>query len=152
MYALFFQNSPFPFEYGSDSTFVGRMVSKLCPLPEEWDLLWREMQRRDEDSRVNGEILSFYSEAIFNLTKYITLFTGYRQRDVDTFEERRRAIMRRCQEGDDYQVDEYSDYDFESLRALSLTISALLKWEPQSRSSAQEALKHIEWVDYRNET
>lgn len=49
-------------------------------------------------------------------------------------------------------MDEYSDYDFESLRVLSLTISALLKWEPSSRVSAQQALSHIEWVDYRNET
>lgn len=49
-------------------------------------------------------------------------------------------------------MDEYSDYDFESLRVLSLTISALLKWEPESRVSAQEALSRIEWVDYRNDT
>lgn len=80
------------------------------------------------------------------------MFTGHHQSEVDAFEERRKAIIRKCQEGNEYQVDEYSDYDFKSLRVLSLTISALLKWEPSSRVSAQQALSHIEWVDYRNET
>ncbi|KAI7776387.1 hypothetical protein LA080_005419 [Diaporthe eres] len=123
IYALYFQQSPFPFERGSDGVFVEQMVSKLGPLPAPWHLLWRDMQRRNMDSEVN-----------------------------DKFEERRRAIIRKCQEEEGYQVDEYSDYDFESLRVLSLTISALLKWEPESRISAQQALSHIEWVDYRNET
>lgn len=80
------------------------------------------------------------------------MLTGHGQKEVDRFEERREAIIRKCQEDDEYQVDEYSDYDFKSLRVLSLTISALLKWEPASRVSAQEALSHIEWLDYRNET
>lgn len=57
-----------------------------------------------------------------------------------------------CQEGYDYQADEFSDYDFESLRVLSRTISTLLKWEPASRASVQEALSYVAWVDYRNET
>lgn len=60
--------------------------------------------------------------------------------------------MKKCQEGEEYEVDQYSDYDFESLRMLSLTIPALLKWEPADRVSAQQALSHIKWVDYRNET
>ncbi|KAG6368291.1 hypothetical protein INS49_002496 [Diaporthe citri] len=130
IYALYFQQSPFPFEHGSDGAFVGQMVSKLGPLPAQWHSLWREMQRRSMDSEVNG----------------------HHQRDVDTFEERRRTIIRKCQEEEEYQVDEYSDYDFKSLRVLSLTISALLKWEPSSRESAKQALSLIEWVDYRNET
>lgn len=77
---------------------------------------------------------------------------GYRQVPADTFEERRRAIIRNCQEGDEYQVDEYSDYDLESLGVLPPVISALLKWEPASRVSAQQALSLIQWVDHRNET
>lgn len=78
--------------------------------------------------------------------------TGHRQVMADTFEEKRRAIIRNCQEGDEYQEDEYSDYDFESLRLLPLTISALLKWEPASRVSARQALSLLKWVDFRNET
>lgn len=85
------------------------------------------------------------------LTRCI-LPTGHRQFVAETFEERRKAIIRNCQEGDEYQADEYSDYDFESLRLLCRTISELLKWEPVSRVSAQQALSLIEWVDYRNET
>lgn len=98
-----------------------------------------------------SEIQRLYSQVKAKLTRYI-LPTGHRQSESGTFEERRRAIIRNCQEGDEYQVDEYSDYDFESLRLLPLTISALLKWEPASRASAQQALSLIEWVDYRNET
>jgi hypothetical protein len=70
----------------------------------------------------------------------------------ETYEERRRDIIRKCQEGTDYQEDEFSNYDFESLRVLSRTIAALLKWDPASRASAQEALACIGWVDYRWET
>lgn len=98
-----------------------------------------------------SEIQRLYSQVKAKLTRYI-LTTGHRQSESGTFEERRRAIIRNCQEGDEYQVDEYSDYDFESLRLLPLSISALLKWEPASRASAQQAMSLIEWVDYRNET
>lgn len=49
-------------------------------------------------------------------------------------------------------MDEFLDYDFESLRVLSRLISTLLKWEPGSRASVQEALSLIGWIDYRNET
>ncbi|KAL1873543.1 hypothetical protein Daus18300_003906 [Diaporthe australafricana] len=76
---------------------------------------------------------------------------GCDRKDEDDFEWRRNAIITKCQEGDDYEADEYSDYDFGSLQQLSLTISSLLKWEPESRVSAQQALSYIEWVDYRNE-
>jgi len=76
---------------------------------------------------------------------------GVHQIHQEPYEERRRAILRKSQGGYDYQVDEFSDYDLESLRVLSCTITTLLKWEPASRASAQEALAHIGWVDYRNE-
>lgn len=55
IYALYFQQSPFPFEHGSDAAFVGKIVSRLGPLPAEWHLLWREMQRAGADSPLNGE-------------------------------------------------------------------------------------------------
>lgn len=77
---------------------------------------------------------------------------GHHEIQEETYEDRRRAIIRKCQEGYDYQADEFSDYDFESLRELSRTISTLLKWEPASRAPVQEALSYIAWVDYRNET
>lgn len=92
-----------------------------------------------------------FFQVTLKLTKY-GVSTGHRQRDGDTFEERRQLIIRKCQEDDEYQMDEYSDYDFKSLRELSLAISSLLKWEPGSRVSAREALSHMEWVDYRSET
>lgn len=101
------------------------------------------------DSQVNGEIRTLYRQAEAKLTEF-RVSIGHRSRAADTFEERRRAIIRKCHEEDEYQVDEYSDHDFESLRAIPLTISALLKWEPESRISAQQALSLIQWVDYRN--
>ncbi|KAH8788957.1 kinase-like domain-containing protein, partial [Diaporthe sp. PMI_573] len=126
IYALYFQQSPFPFEHGSDAAFVGKMVSRLGPLPAEWHFLWKEMQRASADSLTNAHKIH-----------------------EEPYEERRRAIVRKSQGGYDYQVDEFSDYDLESLRVLSCTITTLLKWEPASRASAQEALAHIGWVDYR---
>lgn len=101
------------------------------------------------DSQVDGETRTLYLQAEAKLTGF-RVSTGHRPRAADKFEERRRAIIRKCHEEDECQVDECSDHDFESLRAIPLAISALLKWEPESRVSAQQALSLIEWVDYRN--
>lgn len=62
IYALYFQQSPFTFQNGSDGAYVGEMVSKLGPLPPQWQSLWKEMQRRSMYSQVNGEC---YTETVF---------------------------------------------------------------------------------------
>lgn len=88
------------------------------------------------------------SQPTSKLTQYV--LSGCNKNEEDDFERRRHAIITQCQEREDYEADEDSNYDFESLKQLSLMISALLKWEPESRVSAQQALSYIEWVDYRS--
>jgi len=50
-----------------------------------------------------------------------------------------------------YQKDEYTDYDYEGLKCLLQTMVGLLRYKPEERASAQEALWLIDWVDHRAE-
>ncbi|KAJ0122612.1 Serine/threonine-protein kinase SKY1 [Diaporthe amygdali] len=129
IYVLYFQQSPFPFRHGTDREFIGKLVEKLGALPPQWNLMWEEMEGPSANHQLNG----------------------HDSEDKEAFEERRKAIVTECQKEDEYEADEYSDYDFESLQLLSPAITALLKWEPERRVSAQQALSFLEWVDYRNE-
>ncbi len=70
----------------------------------------------------------------------------------DTFEPRRRDIVRQCHDDEDaYDIDEYSTYDFESLACLLKVMEGLLEYGPEKRISAEEALSCIPWTDHRKE-
>lgn len=74
------------------------------------------------------------------------------KRIEESFEARRKTIISECQDGDNYTRDEYSDYDLQSLKVLLRPMLELLRYEPERRVSAQQAISYMEWVDYRNET
>ncbi|KUI62709.1 Serine/threonine-protein kinase SKY1 [Cytospora mali] len=131
IYALYFQESPFPFQQGPDDVFIGEMVSKLGPLPEEWQPFWKDMQRMNLDSQIED--------------------ASFRLRLEEAFEERHKTIVSECQIEDEYQKDEYSDYDFQKLKCLVRTILDLLRYRPEHRISAQQAASYIDWTDHRNE-
>lgn len=72
------------------------------------------------------------------------------QRIEESLEIRRKRIISDCQDGEKYTKDEYSQYDFDRLKFLFRPMIELLRYEPEHRVSAQQALSYIDWIDYRN--
>lgn len=56
IYSLFFQETPFPFQQGSDDIFIRKMVLQLGPLPREWQTLLEDMQRMNTDPQSESNI------------------------------------------------------------------------------------------------
>ncbi|KAI1252328.1 hypothetical protein MGN70_006903 [Eutypa lata] len=131
IYSLYYQKQPFISFGGKDVWFIRKLVTKLGPLPDNWQNRWEDIQRQSQ----------------------------YAQNDdpepiVETFEPRRNAIISSCNDDDgDYEKDEYTEHDCAGLDSLLWVLKGLLQYQPDKRLSLQEATSHIrlKWTDYRRE-
>ncbi|OBT65037.1 hypothetical protein VE03_05250 [Pseudogymnoascus sp. 23342-1-I1] len=107
---------------------------KLGPVPPAWQSQWDEKiagNKKLEEERNNG---------------------SKEQLITDTFEPRRLAIIKQCEEKHMvYWRDDYTDVDYEGLKCLLRPMIELLRYEPHKRVSLREALSYIDWVDHRVE-
>ncbi|KAI7788196.1 hypothetical protein LA080_012261 [Diaporthe eres] len=139
MFVLFYQRPPFSV-YLSDSHFyLRRMIRKLGPLPKHWLPKFDELRKETiytQEVDENGDAPKGDWELI-----------------CDTFEPLRQAITAEFTSGDEKydEPDEHTEYDFEALKSLRRPMQALLQYEPNERVIVKDALKMIEWIDYRRE-
>lgn len=71
---------------------------------------------------------------------------------TESFEARRRLIMKTCDEDErNYINDEYTKHDFEALLSIQQVMLDLLQYEPGKRASVQQALSCIRWIDHRGD-
>ncbi|KAL1849886.1 hypothetical protein Daus18300_013143 [Diaporthe australafricana] len=138
LHMLFYAQRLFWAHYADSYCYLSRMIRKIGPLPISWlpklAGLRKESKNADEydkqDDRANSDL-----GLIDN-----------------TFEPRRQAIISEISSGDEiYDLDEHTEYDFESLKSLRRPMLALLQFEPEARATVKESLEMMEWVDHRRE-
>lgn len=155
IFGLFYQERPF-WVYKSDVYwYLVRMIRKLGPLPEAWLKKLAKIRKESENSEEEGEQES--SHQCKSNTKWLSDTVdclGDLELIHKTFEPRREEIFSQVTKDDPdsiYDPDEHTEYDCEALRSLFLLMLALLRYEPQDRTTIADALAMIEWVDHRRE-
>lgn len=153
IFRLFYQQNPFWVYNAGIYWYLVRMIRKLSPLPEAWLPKFAEIRKESENSEEDGE-----QERNHQCKSNTKRFSGTVERLGDseliqnTFEPRRQEIFSEVTKDDlDYGPDEYTEYDCEVLKSLLRPMPALLRYEPNDRTTVRDALEMIEWLDHRRD-
>ncbi|KAJ2897115.1 hypothetical protein MKZ38_004970 [Zalerion maritima] len=160
IYILFYQQLPFPFASGPDTSFIQRIIEKLGPLPPAYQNKYDALIERETQAQLNPASTTSFSPANANTPSPsknkrkpadLSLDLGAPSKLLHkSFELRRNMIADGIRRSGS---DEHTGYDLESLTCLLPIMQGLLRWEPQERISAKEALRVLEteWRDHRRE-
>lgn len=132
VYNLVYQERLFPIFSDNEHFYVAKMTRKLGPLPDSWMPKFKEIRNANKYADQDEENIEW---------ELIT----------DTFETRRQALISTYENSDDYEKDEHTDYDFESLSQLLQPMQGLLRYEPEARITPAQASAMVEWQDHRRE-
>lgn len=58
IYSLYYQKRPFISFGGKDVWFIRKLVTKLGPLPDNWQNRWEDIQRQSQYAQNDGEFLT----------------------------------------------------------------------------------------------